>query len=955
MHKINSLSICIIFIISISYSQQNKTSESFAPVVKDGGSKNLGSQAWEKEDNKRNRYNDKMEKGRKQDLNIIVQNNRPLTSQEETTLQAVIADFQVNENAGPAGAAQENPAIAMDQSGNFIITWQDDRNGYDGDIYAQLFNNNGIQIGANFQVNDDGGCAIQESPAVAIDGLGNFIITWEDRRNNNGDIYAQRFSNSGVAQDINFLVNDEPGGMEQRSPAVAVDSLGNFIITWEDNRNFDYDIYAQRFNSGGVAIEDNFKVNDDIQGENHYNPSVAVDGLGNFIITWEDKRINFYGDIFAQRFTNSGLMQGANFRVNDDSDNTGQRDPAVALNKSGNFIITWEDDRNSVNGDIFAQQYNSNGIVKGANFQINDDSGSSSQALPSVTIDNSGNFIITWVDHRNNNYDIYTQRYTSSGIAQGANFQVNDASDSKDQYEPAVAVDGIGNFIITWVDNIYIDSDIYAQRFLNSGEAQGTNFRINDDTGSSDQWYPSIAVDRVGNFIITWEDYRNDHYGDIYAQLYTFAGVAQGDNFRVNDDSGKMFQRSPDVAVGDSGKFIITWEDCRNNNWDIYAQQYTSNGNVQGANFRINDDAGSEDQWSPMVAMNDSGKIIITWEDERYGNRDIYAQQYTSIGLMQGNNFCVNDDSDSTDQRNPSVAIDKAGNIIITWEDKLDGDNSIFARLYNYNNVIQGSQFKVNDNIEIAYQEYPAVAIDDLGNFIITWQDNRNGDMDIYAQRYNNSGVALGANFQVNDHILNVFQGYPSIATDGLGNFVITWEDGRNRDSDIFAQRYTSNGAAKEANFRVTMTGNKNQSDPVVKLINGRIYNTWQSNHAGGSGNDIWANVLDWDNPVNNIKNNEGDAKLTENYRLKQNYPNPFNPVTGIEYELSHDTEVNISIYNITGELIKIIIAGRQNAGSYKIQWDGRDNSGNSVAGGVYLYQLKADDFVQCKKMILLR
>jgi hypothetical protein len=98
-----------------------------------------------------------------------------------------------------------------------------------------------------------------------------------------------------------------------------------------------------------------------------------------------------------------------------------------------------------------------------------------------------------------------------------------------------------------------------------------------------------------------------------------------------------------------------------------------------------------------------------------------------------------------------------------------------------------------------------------------------------------------------------------------------------------------------------------------------------------------------------NIKNIPGI------YQLKQNYPNPFNPSTKIEYSISEPSIVSINIFNINGELIKELINEEKNNGNYSITWNGKDNKGTFVASGTYFYQIQVGDFVQAKKMILLR
>jgi len=88
---------------------------------------------------------------------------------------------------------------------------------------------------------------------------------------------------------------------------------------------------------------------------------------------------------------------------------------------------------------------------------------------------------------------------------------------------------------------------------------------------------------------------------------------------------------------------------------------------------------------------------------------------------------------------------------------------------------------------------------------------------------------------------------------------------------------------------------------------------------------------------------------------LGQNYPNPFNPETWIPYQLAEDSEAIISIYNSEGYLIRTLDLGNRKSGSYQAHWDGEDDKGQIVASGVYFYILKAGDFSDIKKMVVLR
>ena len=99
---------------------------------------------------------------------------------------------------------------------------------------------------------------------------------------------------------------------------------------------------------------------------------------------------------------------------------------------------------------------------------------------------------------------------------------------------------------------------------------------------------------------------------------------------------------------------------------------------------------------------------------------------------------------------------------------------------------------------------------------------------------------------------------------------------------------------------------------------------------------------------------NYPDPKVRE-FTLFQNYPNPFNPETEIRFQLPEAKRVTIRIFNTLGQEIRTLADRQFEAGFHVVRWDGKDNNGNLVASGIYLYQLRAGTFKQVKKMSLLR
>ncbi len=104
---------------------------------------------------------------------------------------------------------------------------------------------------------------------------------------------------------------------------------------------------------------------------------------------------------------------------------------------------------------------------------------------------------------------------------------------------------------------------------------------------------------------------------------------------------------------------------------------------------------------------------------------------------------------------------------------------------------------------------------------------------------------------------------------------------------------------------------------------------------------------------VEDLDTNVGE--VPQSFGLEQNYPNPFNPTTQIGYILSKNGFVELDVYNIMGQRVRSLVNDYRQAGTYKIIWDGRNESGTLVQSGVYFYQLKTADNIVTKRMVFLK
>jgi hypothetical protein len=373
-----------------------------------------------------------------------------------------------------------------------------------------------------------------------------------------------------------FQVNTYTTG-GQRYPSVASDAAGNFVVVWQGGSDQDGDstgIFGQRYESSGAIVGSEFQVNTYTTGVQR-EPSVAVDGAGNFVVVWQDSgQDGDSGGIFGQRYNSAGAIVGGEFQVNTFT-TEGQQFPSVAADVAGNFVAVWESFglHDGDSAGIFGQRYDSSGAVVGSEFQVNTYT-TDSQRYPSVAADVAGNFVVVWSgdDEDGDSYGIFGQRYDSSGAMVGSEFQVNTYT-SDSQREPAVAIDGAGNFVVVWRSVGGQDGSgdgIFGQRFASSGAIVGSEFQVNTWT-TSGQRNPSLAGDDAGNFVVVWRSggsQDGSSYG-IFGQRYDSAGAMVGSEFQVNTYT-TGFQGSASVAADSAGNFVVAWESASDQDGSSY-------------------------------------------------------------------------------------------------------------------------------------------------------------------------------------------------------------------------------------------------------------------------------------------------------------------------------------------------------------------------------------------------
>jgi hypothetical protein len=404
-----------------------------------------------------------------------------------------------------------------------------------------------------------------------------------------------------------FQVNTYTTG-DQFGPSVASAPDGAFVVVWTTrgaggSPDGSYgSVRGRSYDSSGSPQGVDFQVNTYTTGEQS-EPSVAVDGLGDFVVVWTSREPVFYcgasgpdgscGSIQAQRYDSSGGPRGSEFQVN--SYTTGdQFAPSVAAQRDGGFVIVWSS-LGSFGTDsgyylsIQGQRYDSLGDEIDGEFQVNTYT-PGDQRAPSVSVAPDGGFVVVWESAGSSGNDsqglsVQGRRYDPAGAPLGDEVQLN-THVTGSQSNPSVAATPEGGFMAVWESSASLGGDqslgsVQGRRF-DSGGGVGDEFQVNVIT-TNEQAAPSVSVDADGGFVVAWHSGRSagtDGDYSIQARLYDSAGNTVAGEFQVNDYT-PSFQNSPSVARVDDGGFVVVWESYGS------AASDTSLVSIQGRRFAV--------------------------------------------------------------------------------------------------------------------------------------------------------------------------------------------------------------------------------------------------------------------------------------------------------------------------------------------------------------------------------
>ena len=979
--------------------------------------------------------------------------------------------------------------VVDDGSGGAIFSWIDYRKG-NNDVYMQRVDRDGYPLWTADGVEICVDAADQLAAVCLSDGSGGGFITWWDYRAGNYDVYAQKVDGDG---NVEWGANGIPICDELESQlvlSIISDGSGGAIIVWQDARNGNSDIYAQRVNAAGEDLWTSNGVAVCTATDDQSFPAAVGDGSGGVIVAWSDERSANY-DIYAQKIDSSG---NAKWGINGVPLCAGQssstfRIPWTRSDGSGGAIVTWYDNRNG-DYDIYAQRVNSNGGTEWANNGLAVYSGPGSQTITSVwyspmVSDNSGGAIIGWRDNRNGNYDVYAQRINGEGVLQWNSQGIRICDASNDQSTPIVTTDGSGGAILTWADARSGTNDLYSQKIDESGEVQWTPNGEAVCTAAENQGGVVSVKDGLGGAIIGWIDYRKSTDNDIYAQRINAAGyleviapaidhaaitspLAGGDaeiDAEITDASGVTsanlnyrqggqhnFTQIPMTSSSDTWSAIIPGsavtargleyfmtaiDDAENTaRTDIFRVSVagvTTSHSLPSKSYRMVSLPITPPDGDPGAVFSQLGSYDNTkW---RFGRWNPSSESYHEYTIEW-----ISSSDDIEPGRGYWIIVKDALSLTVngsstipSWIDTEGTGYYVISLSPDWNQIghpfyfdVDWDMVKVRENsLSPAYLigEEPDPLIEER---LFAWTGNDFDSLTTTLSRWDgyfakslaetpiqllvpstesSGAIRKEALTQSQDEIWSIklsvkcggsqdafnYLGLSNKASDGwdrldhfepppqpssyLRLYFPRHELGRfsgNYSSDFrspFTEGATWNFILEthQLHGQVELRLKGVEAVPtkyLTYLIDSGTGETFdmrkQTRLAFTSGtSDGQKQFQIVIGTQKYVEEATGSLVLNpHSFSLGQNYPNPFNPVTDIGYQIpkyGSPIHTTLKVYNILGQEVQTLVDEIQNAGYYTVTWDGLDNRGHQVPSGIYFYRIIAGDFKVIRSMVLLR
>ena len=859
-------------------------------------------------------------------------------------VSAALEEVLISESIAPARFDQKNVDIARFADGSFLMAWDDNRTGA-RKIYWQQLNSLGQAVGPNaLKAGSVNGNSYVE-PVIKIDAQNRIHLYYRDRTA--GLIYGSRFAADLTIDLPPFVVNDTGQNSFAGPFEMDVYPDGRTVVVWEDYSLGGSTVAARIIASNGSFVTAPLMVNSDGGSVSHWAPSVAVAPTAGFLVSWEDYR-NGNADVYAQLYSGAGVKIGSNLALVPTPHNAAEQyAPKVAFLSSTTYAICWLDQRQGQ--EVYLQVYSTNSGLTGANKLVTGGDPLELAWDVDLAVATDGHLLVSWASFGSQS-TIMSVRYDQSLTRIGTP-GVRNLGLSGQRWAPSARFLADSGYVLSWTEVISDNNDIALMVFDTTGTRLiPSEVTINDDAIGAVSSQPSIAVASEWYNLVAYTDQRRD-LGDIYIRAFSNATSPVHPSQRVNQDDIGVLQAQPSIMVNDAQEALVLWVDSRVlgglSGQRIFGRMANRYGLLTDNEFVISDPAQTAVKSNPKARGGILGGALAVWLDKRSGGWQVYGRWLDTAYLPDGPEFLVGTGSD-IQSGSLALTLGRVGRWVVSWVDLGSSSPSIGTHWFNADKS-EGGQYAYTPSISgtTVVSAVTAAKGDNIG---VLWTAlDQEGDRVLYFSEIDFSGAEARTPVLITDDVAAA-PASPALAIDEVGRVNAVWVDRREGRPQVCFQLLESNLTPISSNQAVTGAAPELMQSPTAAMSHGRAFVAWADSRSNGM--NIHAGLTVYD-PTD--VGDDGDNSLPGEYALEQNYPNPFNPSTQISFSLPQAGAVTLSIYNVLGQTVRTLLDKPMAAGTHTVSWEGTTDSGSRVASGVYFYRLKTGDQILQKKMILMK
>jgi len=633
---------------------------------------------------------------------------------------------RVSENASDVDALR--PCVSLNDDGSCVVAWYQESKLRRDEVFVRVFDASGDPSTDGFQVSGTPG-SDSRYPRIASAADGRFGVVWSERLSHAPEIYARLFNQDGVPAGDAYVVNDPLPGMRSYRPAISMLPDGRHAITWIMRRGSgeSYNAYLRLFDQSGNDVSDPIVVNEEPLSSSIFHAEIVHGESGNFIVAWADKRTGDYR-VYSQVLDGSGNPLGRNEPMALYWQSERQVDVAIAICNDDRVLAAWEEGPSSsdnIRGTVIDFQ----GKPLSDSYVISDDEGSAIQQYPNVDCNAAGMFASVWIDQRSSDYRPYFQLFGEDGSPVGDNVLLSDSTVDNIQ-TPCVAIDGIGRSIALWNQ-----SGTVVGRALNaSGAPVAPPFVVNDVPAYG---WPNhdLAIKEDGTCIISWSaaTYTDESLNGIYAQRFEMNGNSLGGKFMVNDCLERI-EYNPTIDLRTDGGFAVGWYGSESNDSSgVFFRIFDADDQPLTGDILIESSSEDDRDYKPCISLDELNNISICWKRYSGGHNHVLTRRYDHQGQPIGQALLVSHSPHTRGDLFPRITTAPGGASCIVWQSLAPSNRNAYMQFIDSDGNAIGTNMMIpQPSNELYRQQYPAVASSGDAVFLV-WEDARRGkSYDVY-------------------------------------------------------------------------------------------------------------------------------------------------------------------------------------------------------------------------------